>query len=48
VFSLSLFFGITALFLDKAGKIIVFIIIAVFVVFLSYIGERVKKISFKK
>lgn len=48
VFSLSMFFGITALFLDKTGKIIVFIIIAVFVVFLSYIWERVKKISFKK
>lgn len=48
VFSLSLFFGITALFLDKTGKIIVFIIIAVFVVFLSYIWEKVKKISFKK
>lgn len=48
VFSLSFFFGVTALFLDKTGKIIVFIIIAVFVVFLSYIWERVKKISFKK
>jgi len=48
VFSLSMFFWITALFLDRTGKIIVFIIIAVFVVFLSYIGERVKKISFKK
>jgi len=48
VFSLSFFFWVTALFLDKTGKIIVFIIIAIFVVFLSYIGERVKKISFKK
>ena len=48
VFSLSFFFWVTALFLDKTGKIIVFIIIAVFVVFLSYIWERVKKISFKK
>lgn len=48
VFSLSMFFWVTALFLDKTGKIIVFIIIAVFVVFLSYIWERVKKISFKK
>jgi len=47
VFSLSMFFGITALFLDKTWKIIVFLIITVFVVFLSYIGERVKKISFK-
>ena len=48
VFSLSFFFGVTALFLDKTWKIIVFIIIAVFVVFLSYIWEKVKKISFKK
>lgn len=48
VFSLSFFFGATSLFLDKTWKITVFIIIAVFVVFLSYIGERVKKISFKK
>lgn len=48
VFSLSFFFGITALFLDRSGKIIVFIVIAIFVVFLSYIWERVKKISFKK
>ena len=48
VFSLSYFFGIAALFLDKTGKIIVFIIIAIFVVFLSYIWEKVKKISFKK
>lgn len=48
VFSLSFFFWVTALFLDRTWKIIVFIIIAVFVIFLSYIGERVKKISFKK
>jgi len=48
VFSLSFFFWITALFLDRTWKIIVFIIIAIFVVFLSYIGEKVKKISFKK
>jgi len=48
VFSLSFFFGITALFLDRTGKIIVFTIIALFVVFLSYFGEKVKKISFKK
>ena len=48
IFSLSFFFWVTALFLDKTGKIIVFIIIALFVVFLSYIWERVKKISFKK
>lgn len=48
VFSLSFFFGVTSLFLDKTWKIIVFIIIALFVIFLSYIWERVKKISFKK
>lgn len=48
VFSLSFFFWITALFLDRTGKIIVFVIIALFVVFLSYILQRVKKISFKK
>lgn len=48
VFSLSFFFWVTALFLDKIGKIIVFIIIAIFVIFLSYFWERVKKISFKK
>ena len=48
VFSLSFFFWVTALFLDKAWKIVVFIIITLFVVFLSYILQRVKKISFKK
>lgn len=48
IFSLSFFFGFTSLFLDKTGKIVVFIVIAIFVFFLSYIGERVKKISFKK
>jgi len=48
VFSLSFFFWVTALFLDRSGKITVFIIIAICVVFLSYIAEKVKKISFKK
>ena len=48
VFSLSFFFWVTALFLDRTWKIIVFLIIAFFVIFLSYIWERVKKISFKK
>ena len=48
IFSLSFFFWVTALFLDRTGKIIVFVIIALFVIFLSYIWERVKKISFKK
>lgn len=48
VFSLSFFFWVTALFLDRTGKIVVFCIIAVFVMFLSYIVRRIKKISFKK
>lgn len=48
VFSLSFFFGITALFLDRSWKIIVFTIITIFVVFLSYFWEKVKKIYFKK
>lgn len=48
IFSLSFFFGITALFLDKTGKIIVFSIIVCFVFFLSYIGRNIKKITFKK
>ena len=48
VFSLSFFCGITALFLDRVGKIFVFLLIAFVVIFLSYIWEKVKKISFKK
>ncbi len=48
IFTTSFFFGITSLFLDKTGKIIVFAIIWVLVVFLSYFGEKVKKITFKK
>lgn len=48
VFSFSFFFGTTSLFLDKNGKIIVFIVIAFFVLTLSYIVEKVKKISFRK
>lgn len=48
IFSLSFFFGVTALFLDRTGKIIVFAIISVFVLFLSYVGRNIKKISFKK
>lgn len=48
VFSLSFFFGISALFLDKTGKIIVFCIIALFVISLSLLGRQVQKIYFKK
>lgn len=47
VYSLSFLFGITALFLDKTGKIIVFWIIIVVVVFLNKILEKVKKIKYK-
>ena len=46
--SLSFIFGFTALFLETLGKIVVFCIIICFVLLLSYIGERVKKIHFKK
>ncbi|MCT4617425.1 MAG: undecaprenyl/decaprenyl-phosphate alpha-N-acetylglucosaminyl 1-phosphate transferase [Candidatus Gracilibacteria bacterium] len=42
VYSLSLIFGISALFLDKTGKIIVFIIIALLVVFMTKILEKFK------
>lgn len=43
VYSLSFFFWLTALFLDKTWKIIVFWIIVVVVVFLNKIIERVRK-----
>ncbi|NVP17985.1 undecaprenyl/decaprenyl-phosphate alpha-N-acetylglucosaminyl 1-phosphate transferase [Candidatus Gracilibacteria bacterium] len=39
VYSLSFFFGLTALFLDKSGKIIVFGIIIIVVVFINKIME---------
>lgn len=45
VYSLSFLFGITALFLDKVGKIIVFIVIVVIVVFMNKIIELWKKIK---
>ncbi|MDC0505999.1 undecaprenyl/decaprenyl-phosphate alpha-N-acetylglucosaminyl 1-phosphate transferase [Candidatus Gracilibacteria bacterium] len=45
VYSLSLLFGVTALFLDKVGKIIVFGIIVVIVVFMNKIIELGKKIK---
>jgi UDP-GlcNAc:undecaprenyl-phosphate GlcNAc-1-phosphate transferase len=44
VYSLSLIFWISALFLDKIWKIIVFILIIVIVVFIN----RIKKVKFKK
>lgn len=47
VYSLSFIFWITALFLEKNGKIIVFLIIVVVVVFLNKIAEIVKKKKFK-
>lgn len=43
VYSLSFFFWITALFLDRTGKIIVFWIIVFVVVFLNNIIEKIKK-----
>ncbi|MFA5917330.1 MAG: MraY family glycosyltransferase [Candidatus Gracilibacteria bacterium] len=46
IYSLSFFFGITALFLDKVGKIIVFGIIVFVVVFINNIVGEFKK--FKK
>lgn len=45
VYSLSFFFGITALFLDKVGKIIVFSIIVVVVVFLNTIIEKISRLK---
>ncbi|NDK10054.1 undecaprenyl/decaprenyl-phosphate alpha-N-acetylglucosaminyl 1-phosphate transferase [Candidatus Gracilibacteria bacterium] len=48
IFSLSFLFGITSLFLDKSGKIIVFGVITLFVLFLSSVLDRIKKIKFKK
>lgn len=45
---LSFLFGITALFLDKVWKIIVFFIIVLIVVFLNKILENIKKIKYKK
>lgn len=47
VYTLSFLFGLTALFLDRTGKIIVFGIIVVIVVFLNKILEKVKKIKYK-
>ncbi len=48
VYSLSFLFGLTALFLDRTGKIIVFGVIVVVVVFLNKILEKVKRIKYKK
>jgi len=43
IYSLSFFFWLTALFLDKAWKLIVFLIIVVIVVFINKIVETIKK-----
>ncbi|MDD2908101.1 MAG: MraY family glycosyltransferase [Candidatus Gracilibacteria bacterium] len=50
IYSLSFFFGLTALFLDKTGKIIVFGIIVVVVIFINKIMETliIKKGKRKK
>jgi len=45
VYSLSLLFWVTALFLDKIGKIIVFLVIVIIVVFMNKIIELWKKIK---
>lgn len=47
IYSLSLFFGLTALFLNTTGKIIVFWIIVVVVVFINKIVEAVLRKSKK-
>jgi len=43
IYSLSFFFWLTALFLDKIWKVIVFLIIVVIVVFINKIVETIKK-----
>lgn len=48
VFSLSFIFGVSALFLDRFWKILVFLIIIFVVLGLSHFGRQIKKISFKK
>ncbi len=48
VVSLSFVFWFAALFLETLGKIVVFGIIVCFVLWLSYIWEHIKKITFKK
>lgn len=48
VVSLSFTFWFAALFLETLGKIMVFGIIICFVLGLSYIGEHIKKITFKR
>ena len=47
VWGLSFLFGLTALFLDRTGKIIVFGIIVVVVVFLNKILEKIRNIKYK-
>ncbi|PZM86738.1 hypothetical protein DLH72_00170 [Candidatus Gracilibacteria bacterium] len=48
IYSLSLLFGMTGLFLEKTGKIIVFLIIVVIVVFMNKIIENILPIKKKK
>ena len=48
VVSLSFIFWFTALFLETLWKMVVFAIIVCFVLWLSYIWEHIKKITFKK
>ena len=48
VVSLSFVFWFTSLFLETLWKIVVFAIIVCFVLWLSYIWEHIKKITFKK
>ncbi|NDK07724.1 hypothetical protein EOM39_00585 [Candidatus Gracilibacteria bacterium] len=43
IYSLSFFFGVTALFLDRKGKIVVFCIIIFVVIFINSIVDKVKK-----
>lgn len=43
IYSLSFFFGLTALLLDKTGKIIVFIIICIIVIFINNLVELTLK-----
>ncbi len=44
VYSLSFVFWITALFLDKVGKILVFLLIVIIVIFINTILEKTKKL----
>lgn len=43
IYSLSLVFGIAAIFLPTIGKIILFVVIAMITIFLTEILEKVKR-----